>query len=258
MPHIVAFVNNKGGVGKTTAAVNLGHALALRKNKVLLVDLDSQCNATGIFLQDGAPGNTLYELYNEESKVDVASCICSTGYDNLWLLPNVQETATLESALSTTPDKGYLRLRERLCGGACASFDYVLLDCPPNLGLFAVQAMVTANNIIVPIECGSRFAIDGMQRTMNAISGVQQHFNNGIRSVRLLITRADKRTSISRVTTQQLRKHFGDEVFDTVLPRNTAVQQAELLHKTVIDYAPESNGAQYFHVLANEIERSLA
>ena len=257
MTHTIAFVNNKGGVGKTTSAVNLGHALAVRNKKVLLIDLDSQCNATGIFLKDGAQGNTLYELYSDDSSVDVASCIYPTNYDNLWLLPNVHETATLELVLSTTPDKGYLLLRERL-HHACTQFDYILLDCPPNLGLFAVQAMATASNIIIPIECGSRFAIDGMQRTMEAISGVQQHFNDGIRSVRLLITRADKRTSISRITTHQLRKHFGEEVFDTVIPLNTAVQQAELLHRTVIDYAPESNGAQYFHVLANEIERSQA
>ena len=258
MTHIIAFVNNKGGVGKTTSVVNLGHALALRKKKVLVVDMDSQCNATSIFLKDGATGNTLYELYNETPPLNVASCLCPTDYENLWLLPNALETANMESTLITAPDKGYFLLREKLKDSTCAQFDYILLDCPPNLGLFAVQAMVTASSIVIPIECGSRFAIDGMKNTMNAIHAVQQHFDVSIRSVRLLISRVDKRTRISRVTTQQIRTLFGDDVFDTVVPINTTVQQAELLRQTVIDYAPESNGAQYFHVLAGEIERSLA
>ncbi len=99
MGRIVAFVNNKGGVGKTTAVINLGHALALRKKKVLLIDLDSQCNATSIFLKGSDPGNTLYELYNEEPPVELAACIFQTDYDNLWLLPNVTETANLEATL---------------------------------------------------------------------------------------------------------------------------------------------------------------
>ncbi len=257
MGRIISIVNNKGGVGKTTIAGNLGHALAQRKKKVLLVDLDNQCNVSSVFMKDDSRGDTIYELFENET-ADASKCVYASDYENLWILPNVHETAALESEMSARPGKGFSILRDRLRPFAVANFDYVLLDCPPNLGLFAVQAMVAADDVIVPIECGSRFAIDGLERTMSAIIDVQKQLNPGIRNTKLLISRVDKRTSISRITIQQIQKHFRDDLFETHIPLNTAVQQAELLRQTVIGFAPFSNGAHAFQVLAREFERIIS
>lgn len=258
MGRIIAFVNNKGGVGKTTSTINLGHALALKNNKVLVVDMDSQCNATGTFLDESPSEATLYEFLEGEENLTAEQCIRPTGIDRIFVLPNIRECATLETPLGNRPDMGFLILRDLLREHALANYDYTLIDCPPNLGLFAVQAIAAADAVIVPVEAGSRFALDGLEHTMSVIGSVQTHFNPALRHVRLLVGRLDKRTSIARITSLQIRRRFGDQVFGVDIPLYTAVQQAELLRTSVLDYAPESKAYHAFMGLAAEVSRVMA
>lgn len=252
---ILAISNNKGGVGKSTTAANLAHALANRKKRVLLVDADSQCNLTSTFGSNPWPGNSLLELLDADG-VAVDTCITpSPDYERLFMLPNKTDSAALEPALARRTDYGWYMLRDRLRDYAVKTFDFTLIDCPPNLGLFSIQAMIASDFILVPVEAGSRYAMDGLDRTIETIGAIAKADpdNPSGRFLRLLINKADRRTAVSRVTIEQIQQNYPGEVFSTIIPINTDIQQSEMLGKTVLRHASKSPGAQAYRTLATEL-----
>ena len=255
---IIAVVNNKGGVGKTTLTANLAHSLANRKKSVLVVDLDSQCNATSLLLAPGQVKNSLYELLGEAG-TPAEAAVYHTAYEGLRCLPNVEETSALEmDLLAHGLPQAYQLLRDRLRTFAVGSYDYTILDCPPNLGFFVISALYCSDFVIVPILAGSAFSVEGLAKAVNLIGQVREASNPDLRFLRLLVNAVDMRTSMSRISIEQLQTHFGrDQIFKTTIPTSSAFQQAEHVRKTVIRHAPHSPGAKCYRELAREVENIL-
>jgi chromosome partitioning protein len=253
---VIAIVNNKGGVGKTTAACNLAHALGLLSRRVLVVDLDPQGNATVLLLPHHLDQHySMYELLAKETKAPpINKFIYPSQYDGVFCLPNVPETASLEPRLILGAPASFLRLRRHLRDYALQEFDFVIIDTPPNLGTFVLCALNTADFALVPVKAGSAFSVAGLLKAVRLVNEVRTQSNNDLRFLRLLINQVDKRTLISRSLTEQLFKTFRkDQIFKTIIPGNTAFEQAEAAGATIFRYNPNATGARAFRDLAQEL-----
>jgi cellulose biosynthesis protein BcsQ len=253
---VAAVINNKGGVGKTTVACNLAHALGLQGKRVLVVDLDSQCNATALLMPQGNhPRHSLYELLEEDGSGRKLKDYCyPTGYERVFCLPNVPETASLEPRLILGAPNSFFRLRRQLRDQARAHFDVTIMDTPPNLGTFVLGALITADFALVPVKSGSAFSVAGLLKAVRLIKEVQEQSNRDLRFLRLLINQVDKRTLISRTLAAQIAGAFReDQVFRTTIPVNTAFERAEAAGKTLVGYRPGAPGAAAFRELAQEL-----
>lgn len=253
---IIAVVNNKGGVGKTTAACNLAHALGLLGKRVLVVDLDTQCNATSLLLSNNLDRqHSLYELLAHETLgPPLTKFIFPSPYEGVSCLPNVPETASLEPELILGAPASFFRLRRHLRDYALRHFDFVIIDNPPNLGTFVICALNSADFALIPVKAGSAFSVAGLLKAVRLINEVRVQDNKDLRFLRLLINQVDKRTFISRTLTEQLFKAFSeDQIFRTSIPGNTAFERAEAAGATIFRYNSKAPGARAFRDLGQEL-----
>lgn len=255
MGFVAAIINNKGGVGKTTVVCNLAHALSLQGKRVLVVDLDSQCNATALLLpKENNPPHSLYELLEQDGLGRKLQDYCyPTHIERVFCLPNVPETASLEPRLIVGAPDSFFRLRRHLRDQARARFDVTIMDTPPNLGTFVLCALIAADFALVPVKAGSAFSVEGLLKAVRLVKEVQEQSNRDLRFLRLLINQVDKRTLISRTLAAQISGAFReDQVFRTSIPANTAFERAEAAGTTLLGYHPGAPGAAAFRELAQE------
>ena len=253
---ILSVVNNKGGVSKSTTSVSLADALGRRGKRVLVLDMDSQCNTTTLLSKGGVPiRHSMYELLDpDEGDVPLQNYIHITGCRNVVHIPNVQETASLEPKIIMTAPGSFMHLSNRLRDYAISNFDFTIIDNPPNMGAFVLCSLYLSDFVLVPVKAGSAFSVEGLLKAVQLINDVRQTGNAHLRFLRLLITHVDKRTLASRTIVDQIHKTFPQEqIFETSIPVNTSFEKAEAASKTIFQYDPACPGAKAFRSLAGEL-----
>jgi len=248
MGSVLAVANQKGGVGKTTTAVNLGASVADAGYSTLLVDLDPQCNATVAL---GLPKNAASSVYDCLSgELELAEVAASTGVERLDLVPSTPELAGANVELPRLPGSETI-LRDRL-GAVRERYLFTLLDCPPSLGPLTVNALVAADKVIVPVQT-EYFALEGLAQLLDTLSLIQRELNPKLTVAGMILTMHDGRTRLARDVEREVREHFPDLVFDTVVPRNVRLSEAPSFGLPVLRHAPQSAGTAAYLRLAKEV-----
>ncbi|WP_422446263.1 ParA family protein [Thermoanaerobacterium sp. DL9XJH110] len=249
MSRIVAIANQKGGVGKTTTTVNLGACLAALGQKVLLVDIDPQGNTTsGIGVDKSNIEKSIYNvLINEEP---IKDNVVKTEYENLYLLPSNIQLAGAEIELVPAISREY-KLKNAV-EEIKDQFDFILIDCPPSLGLLTLNALTAANTVLVPIQC-EYYALEGLGQLMNTINLVQKHLNKNLQVEGVLLTMFDARTNLSIQVVEEVKKFFKNKVYRTIIPRNVRLSEAPSHGKPIIKYDARSKGSEVYMELAREV-----
>ena len=246
---IVSIANQKGGVGKTTTAINLAAALALRGRPTLLIDLDPQANSTMSYLDITAVGKTVYDAITDE-KVGFSDIIQQSRQENLWIAPSRIALAKIESKLVGEID-AHFRLKDRL-GPIRQKFPQIVIDCPPALGLLTVNALVASTHLLIPIQ-SSYFALEGTDDLLETVEKVRARANPGLRILGVVITMHDKRTALARDIRSQIDKVFGNKVFKTVITKSVRLEESPAYKESIFSFAPESSGATEYYSLCEEV-----
>jgi chromosome partitioning protein len=245
---IYSIANQKGGVGKTTTAVNLGAAFAQLGKRVLVVDLDQQCNATVALGLDKTDLPSSYEVLVGE--VTLSEAAIPAGPNNLWLVPAHRDLAGAVVELPRIENSSF-RLRDQL-GSIDDDFDITIIDCPPALGPITVNALVASDRVIVPVQA-EYLALEGLVEFLDTLSTVRREMNPTLELAGVLVTMHDERTRLAQDVERELRDHFSETVFRTVIPRTVRVAEAPSYGIPVIDYSPSSRGSEAYLALADEV-----
>ncbi|MGX1724948.1 ParA family protein, partial [Bacillus haynesii] len=242
MGKIIAITNQKGGVGKTTTSVNLGACLAYIGKRVLLVDIDPQGNATsGIGVEKADVDQCVYDILVDDA--DVKDVIKTTSVENLDVIPATIQLAGAEIELVPTISRE-VRLKRAL-ESVKQNYDFMIIDCPPSLGLLTINALTASDSVVIPVQC-EYYALEGLSQLLNSVRLVQKHLNTDLMIDGVLLTMLDARTNLGIQVIEEVKKYFRDKVYQTVIPRNVRLSEAPSHGKPIILYDPRSRGAEVY------------
>ncbi|MEO5355689.1 MAG: AAA family ATPase [Nitrospirae bacterium YQR-1] len=249
MGKVISISNQKGGVGKTTTAINLAASMGLAGKDILIVDTDPQCNSTsGLGIDRKNLVKTLYDVYTSKHKIE--DIIITTPYDHLFLAPSSIDLLAVELEMVNRDRREWLLsdalipLRDR--------YQYIFIDCPPSLGLITLNSLVAAGSVIVPVQC-EYYALEGLTMLMRTINLVKRSFNPSLSIEGILLTMFDARNSLSSAVAKEVKAHFGQKVYTTIIPRNVTLGESPGHGKPALYYDVRSRGAQTYLMLAREI-----
>ena len=255
MKKIFAFCNQKGGVGKTTSVVNISAALADKGYKVLVIDVDSQANATS-GLGEEKPAThefTTYQLIVENS--DIQPMIRKTAFENLYLIPSNTDLSGVELELISRERREYA-LKDRLAV-LKSQFDFILMDCPPSLGLLTINALTAADAIIIPLQC-EYYALEGLSQLLSTHQLVQKNLNPELEIGGVILTMADFRTNLTQQVIEEVKNYFKEKVFEAIIPRTVKLSEAPSFGKPAIIYDPHNRGSKNYLAIAQEFIKRFA
>ncbi|MDD6734567.1 MAG: AAA family ATPase [Lachnospiraceae bacterium] len=249
MGKIIAITNQKGGVGKTTTAINLSAAMAEKGKKVLVVDIDPQGNTTsGLGIEKNELENTVYELMLGECSIN--ECLIENVFDNLSIIPTNVNLAAAEIELIDEDHKEY-KLKNEL-DYVKDKFDYIFIDCPPSLSMLTVNAMTASNTVLVPIQC-EYYALEGLSQLIHSVNLVKRKLNPDLDMEGVVFTMYDSRTNLSAQVVENVKEVLEHKIFDTLIPRNIRLAEAPSYGMPITQYDPKSSGAESYLKLAEEI-----
>ncbi len=255
MGKIISLVNQKGGVGKTTTSINLSASLAVLNKKVLLIDLDPQGNTTtGVGINKGEIEKSIYDVIIGKCPIDEA--IIQTNFDNLFILPATINLAGVDIELmekgqnDPTFSKG--KQLKKYLDQVSSKYDYLIIDCPPSLGLITTNALTASNSVIIPVQC-EFFALEGIMQLLNTIMLAQKSLNPNLDIEGVLLTMLDARTNLGFEVVEDIRKFFKERVYNTIIPRLIRLTEAPSHGEPIIVYDPKSKGAEAYLKLAEEV-----
>ena len=253
MGKIISFANQKGGVGKTTSAVNIAASLGVLGYKVLLIDLDPQGNATsGVGIMKKALKTTVYDMLTTDA--DANSVTIRTTYDNLSVIPAHTTLARAEYDLGEIENGEYI-MKKKL-DAVREQYDYIIIDCPPSLGMLTVNAMTASDGVVIPMQC-EFFALEGLSQLMFTISRIKTHYNKDLNVTGILITMHNNRLILSMQVIGELRKHYADKLFETTISRNVKVSEAPGFGAPVYYHEKRSEGAIEYMNIAKELAERI-
>ncbi|HBK0306127.1 TPA: ParA family protein [Listeria monocytogenes] len=249
MSKVIALANQKGGVGKTTSSVNLSSSLAFLGKKVLLVDIDPQGNASsGVGVNKGEIEHCIYDVLVDD--VAIQDVLQKTDLDNLNVIPATIQLAGAEVELVPAISRE-IRLKKAI-DSIRDDYDYVIIDCPPSLGLLTLNALTAADAVLIPVQC-EYYALEGLSQLLNTIRIVQKHLNEDLQIEGVLLTMLDARTNLGIQVIEEVKKYFQNKVFNTIIPRNVRLSEAPSHGKPILLYDAKSKGAEVYLELAKEV-----